>query len=109
MAHPVYTIQCEENKIPQGDVVYASGIGAIAIPAWAREFQVHNRSGRDLILTWTSTNGGSGRKGIPALGTDSLSLTESPDESTFATIVISLGSYGSGTISPNSILINFKN
>ena len=110
MAHPIYIKNCpEDEKVAQGIHVYMSAVGAVTTPAWAREFQIHNRNTRDLIITWTTQNGGSGTKGIPANGSDMISLTENPDETKFTSLTISLGAYGSGSITANSILINFKN
>ena len=109
MAHPIYTKQCDEDKIALSQHVYMSAIGAVTTPTWAREFQIHNRNARDIVVTWATSNGGTGTKGIPANGSDMLSLTEDPDEQTFTTLSLSLGLFGSGSISNNSILINFKN
>lgn len=98
------------TKIPITVSVYQSEVGTIIVPPNARREAIHfNRSNRDIRVDWTGTLGGGGNYIIPARGTYILTLLEEPNEGLFATMVTSLGGYGTGTLSANELLIDFKN
>jgi hypothetical protein len=101
---------CTAIKVPITARVYAA-LGAVAVPATARrEVVMHNRSTRDILVTWTGTLGGSGGTvSIPANGTETLSLTEEPAEGLFASMTVALDTGGVGTITATSLLFNFIN
>jgi hypothetical protein len=101
---------CVIQKTPITARVYQSAVGAITVPATARrEVVALNRSGRDILVTWTGTLGGGGTFTVPAKGNYTLSLTEEPNEGLIATMVTSADTYGVGALGANELLLEFKN
>lgn len=109
---PGSVVPCADplGKVPVTVGMYPVVPGSVAVPANARrEFEAHNRSPRDVVLTWTGTTGGGGSLIVPASGTKILSLTESPAEGLFATLTAALGSFGVGAPAPGQFAISWKN
>lgn len=99
----------EPPRIPLQKYVYQSSIGVVVLPfEEVREVIVHNRNSIDIIVTWDGSLGSNGNDMIvPANGTNSISLTSV--EGYITSLASSLGLYGYGSVSPNTIAYNFKN
>jgi hypothetical protein len=106
----VCTFDVPTQKIVSSDYVYKDAPGVVPLPANARrEFTAHNRNSIDVIVYWTTTNGGIGQIVIPALGSEKIALTEEPAESVFAAMKCDIGLFGTGSMRRNHLVINFIN
>lgn len=104
-----WACQCEE-KVASNETRYINSAWSVSItPNIRRELEIFNRNTQDVVVTYTTTNWGSGTKTIPANGSDILSFTEKKNETHFTTIDIQLGWYGTWWLQSNRLVLNLKN